>query len=1530
MSQKRTSRRSSGPVDPQVLMGSPEALRRQLSELLGTELGVGHQDANLFELGLQSLQLMQFVNRLNRAGVRADFSLMAQDARLSRWYELLSGELGETDGGGGPAAPPAAPRVDGRDPFPLTPVQQAYWIGREDGRPLGGVGCHAYLEFDAPHVDADRLETAVRALMRRHPMLRALFLDDATQRVLDTSPWPGLTVHRHEDPADAARALETVRETLSHRRPDVARGDVMDVQLSHLPDGGHRIHLDVDLLAADVHSVRVILADLAALYEDPHAPGEPAYGFAQYLADRSAAGHDAGAERAKEYWAKRLPGLPGGPALPLQADPGEVAVTRFVRRTRVLTPQRWAVLRRRASEHGLTPSVVVAAAFAEVLARWSGERHFLLNLPLFDRDHEAHPDVGGVVADFTSLILLEVDLTRGAGFAERARALQERLHEDVGHAAYSGVDVLRDFIRADVEAPRAAPVVFACNVDAPLVPDAFAELFGDVTWMVSQTPQVWLDCQVYRTRDDGLLLAWDAVDELFPPGMLDTMLDACATLLGELTVTDWGGAPELRLPAAQRHRRDEVNRVPRAHSGRLLHEAFFARARERADAPALLWGDGGDGGDGGPGPRCGTGDGPGGTLTHGELADRALRIAGSLARRGVCRGAPVVVTAPKGPDQIAAVLGVLAAGGTYVPIGVDQPAERRERMLALSGARLVLDGSQSRPPDRPGTEVLPLEQALLAAPLTAPTRADPEDTAYVIFTSGSTGTPNGVEVSHRAAVNTVEDVNDRFHVTADDRVLAVSALDFDLSVWDVFGLLGAGGALVLVAESDRRDAQRWLSLCRRHGVTVWNSVPALMDMLLTAADQAPLPGSLRLALLSGDWIGLDLPGALHDATDGRCALVGLGGATEAAVWSNYHEVGAVPAHWRSIPYGTPLGNQRFRVVDAQGRDCPDWVPGELRIGGDGLARGYRGDPALTAERFVSDRGERWYRTGDVARYWPDGTLEFLGRADQQVKINGFRVELGEIETALQGHPCVAHAVTVALGERRDELVTAVVERRAPAPAPGRAVSPRPPHGAVDQEHALTETLLAAVLDGLCVPSADGAMWPPPIPEEQKARLDGWTEYLVGREVLAGSARPLVPGPRWNQVRDPRRPAFLRERTAGTHLERVADAWARAVPLLTAVVKGEAGTEALFEDPALSPEGLGDLLPGVRACLADVARELSGPARDGTGPLAVAEWGAMGGRNADRLFEDLDPDSVIYTLLAPSAAELASAEARLATSRHTVRMALRDASAVPEAYLHRFDAVVVNDALSSMPDPDTAVAAMALLGTAGGRLWLLARTEPSPLALPGTTPTPGTCPFHAAQWLRALAYEGFADARVTRVEPDQVVLITARYPPKAPGLDPVALRAWLADHLPAHMIPGMLVALPALPLSGNGKVDHRRVKEVLSGCAVRPPESTEPPRGEVEETLAGLWTEVLGGHDVSREANFFLMGGDSMLATQLVTGVRRRLGVELPMRAVLRAPTVAGMGALVTELRERAAAAPRGTRAGAYDVHGQDAYDEGEL
>ncbi|MFP8964891.1 AMP-binding protein, partial [Streptomyces nanhaiensis] len=270
----------------------------------------------------------------------------------------------------------------------------------------------------------------------------------------------------------------------------------------------------------------------------------------------------------------------------------------------------------------------------------------------------------------------------------------------------------------------------------------------------------------------------------------------------------------------------------------------------------------------------------------------------------------------------------------------------------------------------------------------------------MIFTSGSTGEPKGVAVSHRAAMNTITDLNDRCHITADDRVLALSALDFDLSVYDTFGLLTAGGTLILPHHDHRTDPDHWHHLTHTHHPTIWNTVPALLDMLLTTTtDHRPLPHTLRLALVSGDWIPLDLhPRLTHHLP--HCTLIALGGATEAGIWSNHHHITTVPPHWTSIPYGRPLRNQHYRVVNHHGHDAPDWVPGELWIGGHSLALGYHNDPHTTDRKFPRTHNTRWYRTGDLGRYWPDGTLEFLGRTDHQIKINGHRIELGEIETAL--------------------------------------------------------------------------------------------------------------------------------------------------------------------------------------------------------------------------------------------------------------------------------------------------------------------------------------------------------------------------------------------------------------------------------------------------------------------------------------------------------------------------------------------------
>ena len=449
-----------------------------------------------------------------------------------------------------------------------------------------------------------------------------------------------------------------------------------------------------------------------------------------------------------------------------------------------------------------------------------------------------------------------------------------------------------------------------------------------------------------------------------------------------------------------------VNETSAPQSEALLHDAFFAHAAAAPQRLALGWGETS-------------------RWTYGELAGRALRLGALLTSRGVRPGEAVAVTLPKGPDQIAAVLGILACGAVYVPVGADQPLERRRRIYANARARFVLCGASPALAFPAELEALAVDLADDVAPLSQPLRVSDAALAYVIYTSGSTGEPKGVEIAHRAAVNTIEDVNARFGVNERDRALAVSALDFDLSVYDVFGLLAAGGAVILVDENDRREARAWVELVRRWDVTVWNTVPALLDMLLAAAGQELAGARIRLALVSGDWVPLDLPARVRAQLPGA-RLSRWAARRKPRSGRTRSRSARSPAHWRSIPYGHPLRNQQFRVVDADGRDCPDWVAGELWIGGAASLSAIAATPELSARQFVVAGGSRWYRTGDLGRYWPQGTLEFLGRRDQQIKIGGHRIELGEIEAALSAHPDIASAVVVAVGEKTKRLAGAVV------------------------------------------------------------------------------------------------------------------------------------------------------------------------------------------------------------------------------------------------------------------------------------------------------------------------------------------------------------------------------------------------------------------------------------------------------------------------------------------------------------------------
>ncbi|UMR30039.1 amino acid adenylation domain-containing protein [Massilia sp. MB5] len=976
----------------------------------------------LLKLGMDSILVMDFARRCETGlGVKCELKTIFQCNTPQRLADYLLEQLAQQTTPSAPAAAEhiAADPAGAHLPFPLTELQHAYWIGRQSHYGLGGVACHAYLEADATQgLDLELLERCWNVLVQRHGALRLVIGEDGRQRVLPEVPSYRLRVAQLETaaPQEVERHCAEWRSAMSHQVMDASQWPLFDVRASRLPGGAVRLHIGIDMLINDATSGQIIWQELADLYQaggDLQAAGlQPfAISFRDYVLAKYEHSAQRRAERAaaREFWLQRIPTLPPAPQLPLRAEALRQNSPAFSRRQQRLDAAQWQSLRDQAMQAGCTPASLLIAVFAEVLAAWSGEPRFTLNLTIFDR-LPWHADVPRLLGDFTAVTLLPLDCADALPFGQRAAAVNGAVLEHLQHRAFSAVDVMREWNRGrERQDAIAMPVVFTSQLgmNDPTKGAAPDSPLGVVGYGISQTPQVWLDHQACEL-DGALIYNWDAVDTLFQPGVLDAMFEAYHALLLRLAQQPqaWQQPVPALLPPSQQEVRRQVNASAGPLPERCLDQLFFDQAERTPGACALIaqeqqW-------------------------SYGQLAAWSRRLANVLLAQQVRGGERIAVVMRKGPEQVAACLGILAAGAVYVPVDADVPAARLHAILEGSRIRLILSQPDCLPIVQEmcaGRAVQVLDAAQEAAAAWPDRAPQPgarslADHAYVIYTSGSTGTPKGVTIDHRGAANTVLDINRRFSVGAQDRVLGLSSLYFDLSVYDMFGIFATGAALVLPLAAGTRDPGHWLSLVRRHGVTVWNTVPALLELLLEEAEAsgAALDGLCHV-FLSGDWIPLPLPARLRKAAP-KARLIAMGGATEASIWSNWFAVpDSLPPHWRSIPYGYPLANQHYRVLDGQLRDCPDHVTGDLYIGGIGLALGYENDAEKTGASFITHpvHGERLYRTGDLARYWSDATLEFLGRRDFQVKIAGNRIELGEIESALLAHPGVREAVADAIG-----------------------------------------------------------------------------------------------------------------------------------------------------------------------------------------------------------------------------------------------------------------------------------------------------------------------------------------------------------------------------------------------------------------------------------------------------------------------------------------------------------------------------------
>ncbi|MBQ4524236.1 MAG: amino acid adenylation domain-containing protein [Lachnospiraceae bacterium] len=934
---------------------------------------------NLLDYGLNSIKGMRIVGLLKKQGVKVSFVDMLKNPTIEGWVAICERSNPSV-------ALSVKKEVDlVEDAFKLTNVQMAYLMGREDGQPLGGISCHVYIEFDNESgVDIQRLKSAWQKLLEMHGMLRACFYENGTQQIRNEAINNEVMVYDLSNASEALKEtrLNEIRKELSHRKLDVEKGISSGLAVSILGDKKVRLHFDLDLLVADVVSFKIILDDLTKLYRGDGFVKKNDWSFKQYLAVKEENDRKK-YEADKKYWREIIPTLPIGSTLPVATHPENISGAEYSRLQFVLSDKERQQLKKYATDNQTTVAMILLTVYAIILERYSENSEMLINIPLFNRDLSISGSESAV-ADFTEIMLLDVKVDSEMSFGELLKKIQHNFYEKYEHSSFGGMEIQRDLL-VRRNATIIAPMVFSCTEGMELLSEECVEVLGKPGYMITQTPQVYIDFQTFQIGKE-LRCIWDIPVGLFHENMAEEMFGAleagirsiirresdCHFKIKELEAIFDGCVERSMKEDCKEAKSEEQN----------LLTGLLYNIENNPDRIAMIDAE------------------KDRSITYKELAGKVALVAAKLKKAGVKNGDKVVLTVDRGVNEIIGILAIVSVGACYVPITPRQPKERRNKAMETMEVNFVLTDDEKNVSDEESTLIVMGGEAEKAGELLIAEIA-PTDSAYVILTSGTTGEPKGVEISHKGAINTIDDVNRRIGLKNGDKVLAVSSIDFDLSVYDIFGTLASGATLIVMGNEHYRDAEFWYKAVLKYNVTVWNTVPMLFDMLLTMAEQEKKGLPLRAVMLSGDWVKSELYMRLRKISE-ECRFIAMGGATEASIWSNWYEIlSENDIRGEFVPYGYALNNQCYRIVDENLRDCPHWVPGELLIGGTGLAKGYCNDIKKTDEKFIMDGGKRWYQTGDRGRYHADGCIEFMGRIDHQCKVRGHRIEVGEVEKCLE-------------------------------------------------------------------------------------------------------------------------------------------------------------------------------------------------------------------------------------------------------------------------------------------------------------------------------------------------------------------------------------------------------------------------------------------------------------------------------------------------------------------------------------------------
>jgi amino acid adenylation domain-containing protein/non-ribosomal peptide synthase protein (TIGR01720 family) len=893
------------------------------------------------------------------------------------------------------------------DVYPLTPMQ-AGMLFHSISEPGIGVFIDQICSVLVGDLDVPRFKRAWDRLARRHAVLRTAFLWDGLDEPLqvvrqDTSiAWVELDWTAHDHPERATR-LEAILREDRRRDFELADAPLLRMALARESASEWRWIFTFHHLVLDGWSVSLLLREVLEIYDGLGRGGDvalaPSFRYRDFIAWQLRQDE----ARAEQHWRTTLRGFERPTRPPASGNTTSRGVGRC-QHLHTLSAVATDKIRSMAVAHRVTLSVVVQAAWALLLGKWAGERDVVFGVTVAGRPPTL-PEIERAVGLFINTLPLRVDIDPEARLGDWFRALQGQVSE-MRDFEYSSLAAVQRRSEVQTGVPVFETIVVFENYPHGTQLSAEGLEIRDVefheqsnyplAWLALPGPELSLTL-VYDTarfeRDTIVSLAHRLAS------LLERFADSPDQRLGDIPLLD---ADEQRRILIEWNRTDAP--VP---SRKLIHELIEDSAREKPGAVAVVFEQQ--------------------RLTYAELDQAANRLAHRLREHGVGPDVRVGLFVERSLDLPIGILGILKAGGAYVPLDPSYPTEHLRLLLEESEPQVVLAPTPlfaSLPPTRATLVALDADDGLTCqqapiSPPEAPTTG--EDLAYVIFTSGSTGRPKGVMITHRNLVHSTA-ARDRFYSAPVGRFLLLSSFSFDSSVAGIFWSLCTGGTLVIPRARLELDLARLLELVRTEDVTHLLCLPTLYGLLLENSTAGQLD-SLTTAVVAGEACTTALV-RRHFETLPGCGLYNEYGPTEATVWATAHRVTPADRHG-AVPIGTPIANTRAYVLDGARQPVPTGFVGELYLAGSGLARGYLADEALTARKFavvpVAGRGsERMYRTGDLVRRRDNGDIEFLGRADAQLKIRGHRVEVTAVESGLLEQENVADAVVVGWDGNRDD------------------------------------------------------------------------------------------------------------------------------------------------------------------------------------------------------------------------------------------------------------------------------------------------------------------------------------------------------------------------------------------------------------------------------------------------------------------------------------------------------------------------------